>query len=386
MLDGNQLATLPDGAFESLTSLTATGLRLQGNPGAPFSPTAVALPDAGTVAATGDDVMLDGSGSSGEAWGSNVTYSWALTSPATGVTVEFDDNEIASPTVTIPALAANTELTFTLTVTGRGGTNGIATATDTATVTVQTAESLALNVGAIAGDDIINITEKAAGFDISGDTGTEAGVAVTVQVGTATLSATSADDSGTATWSVSVPADASYITGASVVVSVSAAKTGFTASADVQRTLTVDLDAPEVVSIVRHSPAASPTDEDSLVWRVTFSEAIANVDAADFAVTGTTATITVASVSGADAVDVTVTGGDLTDLDGTVTLAFASAQDITDDEAGNELTNTTPIGHEQQRLCGGQHCARGDDRRRSRDQHRGLHGDDHLHGTCHGFC
>ena len=227
LLNDNQLATLPDGAFESLTVLTATGLRLQGNPGAPFSPTAVALPDAGTVAATGDDVMLDGSGSSGEAWGSNVTYSWALTSPATGVTVKFDNNEIASPTVTIPALAANTELTFTLTVTGRGGTNGIATATDTATVTVQTAESLALNVGAIAGDDIINIAEKAAGFDISGDTGTEAGVAVTVQVGTATLSATSADDSGTATWSVSVPADASYITGASVVVSVSAAKTGF---------------------------------------------------------------------------------------------------------------------------------------------------------------
>ena len=344
LLNDNQLATLPDGAFESLTSLTATGLRLQGNPCAPFSPTAVALPDAGTVAAAGDDVMLDGSGSSGEAWGSNVTYSWALTSPATGVTVKFDNNEIASPTVTIPALAANTELIFTLTVTGRGGTNGIDTATDTATVTVQTAESLALNVGAIAGDDIINIAEKAAGFDISGDTGTEAGVAVTVQVGTATLSATSADDSGTATWSVSVSADASYITGASVVVSVSAAKTGFTASADVQRTLTVDLDAPEVVSIVRHSPAASPTDEDSLVWRVTFSEAIANVDAADFAVTGTTATITVASVSGADAVDVTVTGGDLTDLDGTVTLAFTSAQDITDDEAGNALSSAAPTG------------------------------------------
>ena len=99
-----------------------------------------------------------------------------------------------------------------------------------------------------------------------------------------------------------------------------------------------------MVSIVRHSPAASPTDEDSLVWRVTFSEAIANADAADFEVTGTTATLTVAPVSGADAVDVTVTGGDLTDLDGTVTLAFTSAQDITDDEAGNELTNTTPTG------------------------------------------
>ena len=37
--------------------------------------------------------------------------------------------------VTIPGLPADTELIFTLTVTGRGGTNGIATATDTAKVT-----------------------------------------------------------------------------------------------------------------------------------------------------------------------------------------------------------------------------------------------------------
>ena len=90
-------------------------------------------------------------------------------------------------------------------------------------------------------------------------------------------------------------------------------------------------------------PDTLPADEDSLVWRVTFSEAIANLDAADFAVTGTTATITVAPVTGADAVDVTVTGGDLTDLDGTVTLAFTSAQDITDDE-GNALSSAAPTG------------------------------------------
>ena len=216
-------------------------------------------------------------------------------------------------------------------------------ATATATVTVNSAGALTLNVDTIAGDDIINIAEKAEGFAISGDTGTEAGVAVTVQVGATTLSATSADDSGTATWSVSVPVAAGYITGTSVDVRVSAAKTGFTAPADVQRTLTVDLDAPEVVSIVRHSPAASPTDEDSLVWRVTFSEAIANADAADFEVTGTTATLTVAPVSGADAIDVTVTGGDLAALDATVTLSFAAAQDIAD-AAGIALADTAPTG------------------------------------------
>ena len=48
----------------------------------------------------------------------------------------FDDNARATPVVTIPALTAGTELTFTLTVTGRGGTDRIAPATDTAKVTV----------------------------------------------------------------------------------------------------------------------------------------------------------------------------------------------------------------------------------------------------------
>ena len=70
----------------------------------------------------------------------------------------------------------------------------------------------------------------------------EAGVAVSVQVGTATFSTTSAN--GTAAWSVDVSADASYITGTSVDVRVTAAKTGFTAPSAVERTLTVDLVAP----------------------------------------------------------------------------------------------------------------------------------------------
>ena len=131
-LNNNSLTTLPAGAFEELTALTT--LRLDGNPGAPFSPTADALPDDGEVSFTGDTVTLDGSGSGGP-WGTNVTYSWALTSPTSGVTVTFDDAASATPVVTIPALADGAELTFTLTVTGRGGTNGIDPATDTAMVT-----------------------------------------------------------------------------------------------------------------------------------------------------------------------------------------------------------------------------------------------------------
>ena len=130
-LRNNSLSTLPAGVFDELTALTT--LRLQDNPGAPFSPTADALPDDGTVPVAGGDVTLDGSGSDGGPWGTNVTYSWA----ASGATVTFDDAASATPVVTIPALAAGTELTFTLTVTGRATSTsrGSAPATDTATVT-----------------------------------------------------------------------------------------------------------------------------------------------------------------------------------------------------------------------------------------------------------
>ena len=131
-LNNNDLSTLDDDVFEPLTALTQ--LRLQGNPGAPFAPTADALPDDGTVPVAGGDVTLDGSGSAGGPWGTNVTYSWA----ASGATVTFDDAASATPVVTIPALAAGTELTFTLTVTGRAHSAAFGSArdTDTATVTV----------------------------------------------------------------------------------------------------------------------------------------------------------------------------------------------------------------------------------------------------------
>ena len=131
----NSLGTLPAGVFDELTALGR--LELQDNPGAPFSPTAVALPDDGEVPSPGGTATLDGSGSGGGPWGTNLTYSWALTSPTSGVTVTFDDNTSATPVVTVPALAAGTELTFTLTVTGRATNTsyGTAAATDAAIVT-----------------------------------------------------------------------------------------------------------------------------------------------------------------------------------------------------------------------------------------------------------
>ena len=173
----------------------------------------------------------------------------------------------AAPTVTAPT-GAETALSYAagdasvctvdgssgeLTLNGAGscvitataaGTDHWNQATATYTVTVQPAGTLTLTVAAIATDDKVNIAEKASGFAISGTTGSEAGVSVTVKVGTASLPATSAGDAGTAAWSVTVPAAAAYLTETSVEVTVSAAKTGYTAPDDVERTLTVDLTAP----------------------------------------------------------------------------------------------------------------------------------------------
>ena len=108
---------------------------------------------------------------------------------------------------------------------------------------------------------------------------------------------------------------------------------------------TADTTAPRVASIVRQTPTSSPTNADSLTWRVTFSEAVSNVDAADFVVSGTAATVTaVAAVSGVTgAYDVTASGGNLAGVSATVTLAISSSHNIAD-AATNALTNTAPTG------------------------------------------
>ena len=154
----------------------------------------------------------------------------------------------ASPDTVCTVVAATGALTLVgagqcvVTVTA-AGTDDYNEASDTFTVEVQPTGTLVLNVSAIAGDGTVNIAEKASGFAISGDTGSEGGVDVTVTVGGTDLTAASAD-ANPATWSVSVPGNASYIAGTSVAVAVNASKTGYSSPSAVQRTLTVDLVAP----------------------------------------------------------------------------------------------------------------------------------------------
>ena len=175
-------------------------------------------------------------------------------SPPTGAKTPLEYS--ATP----PAVCAVNASSGTLTIAGAGTCTITVTApadanynqaSDTFTLTVQPASTLAVNVAPVAGDNTVNIAERAAGFAISGDTGSESGVSVTVTIGSATLTATSSS-ANPAVWSVSVPPVASYISETSLGLTVSASKTGFTAS-NVTRTLTVDLSAP---SASYQSPAS----------------------------------------------------------------------------------------------------------------------------------
>ena len=105
----------------------------------------------------------------------------------------------------------------------------------------------------------------------------------------------------------------------------------------------VDTIAPTVMSIVRQDPTSSPTNADSLTWRVTFSEAVSNVNAADFAVSGANATLSVSAVSGVTgAYDVTASGGNLASVTATVTLSIDATGHGIQDAASNALANTPP--------------------------------------------
>ena len=122
-------------------------------------------------------------------------------------------------------------------------------------------------------------------------------------------------------------------------------------AAATQLEVPVDTGAATVLSIERHdgtSAQAEHTNANSLTFRVTFSEAVSNVNAADFDASGTTGDATgVADVTGnAAQYIVTVSSGDLDDYDGVVGLTLASDHDIAD-KAGNALTATTLTGANQ---------------------------------------
>ena len=167
-----------------------------------------------------------------------------------------------------------------------------------------------------------------------------------VTVGNGTASAFTASSVRVYTARITPAAGGDVTVNVAAAVAQDAAGNGNTAATEARSTYTApDATAPRVASIERQNPTTEATNADRLTWRVTFNKAVENVTADDFAVSGTTASVTgVAAVAGMDhAWDVTVGGGNLAGLTATVTLAFASGHDI-EDGAGNALTATTPTG------------------------------------------
>ena len=249
-----------------------------------------------------------------------------------------------APTVTVPTGAQTTlgysaEPSTVCSVDDTSGTltlDGVGTCTITATaeasdnyneasvtfdVTVQATGLLVLNVDDIAGDDTINIEEKASGFDISGNTGSEGGVSVTVTVGGTELTATSAD-ADPATWTVNVPVDATYITGTSVDVTVSASKAGYTSPSDVTGTLTVDLTAPT-------APGYSAPVSLKVGEAITALNPSGGIDIAEYSAAGLPSGLTLNTGTG-------VIGGTPEAAD----VATATATVTVRDAAGNTATAT----------------------------------------------
>lgn len=97
-------------------------------------------------------------------------------------------------------------------------------------------------------------------------------------------------------------------------------------------TYILDNTAPSILSFVRQSPTSAITNSDTLTFRVTFSEAVINVDNSDFVATGTTAAPTSVNPISTSVYDVTISGGNLPSLNGTVGLNLAASppQNITD--------------------------------------------------------
>ena len=105
--------------------------------------------------------------------------------------------------------------------------------------------------------------------------------------------------------------------------------------------------APTITAIERPSSIGQTTNADSVNWLITFSESVQNVSTGDFVVNGTTATVTYVSlVTGSSTqYELTVSGGNLASLDGSISLALSTSQDITN-SSNVSLSTTLPSGAE----------------------------------------
>ncbi|MCO6358562.1 choice-of-anchor D domain-containing protein, partial [Roseivirga pacifica] len=108
-----------------------------------------------------------------------------------------------------------------------------------------------------------------------------------------------------------------------------------------------DVTAPKVVSFERHLPNQQNTNADELTFKITFSEPMKNVDAADFQAFGSFFSVNLTPNSqsitdqGNGVYLVTFTGGDITNFDGVVHVGFSTSLSI-EDYGSNHLGDVNP--------------------------------------------
>ncbi len=322
----------------------------------------------------------DAAGNSGTATVTK-TYSVDTTAPVAPTVSSFsDDTGIANDNITsdnVPTFAgraeANSVVEVLLNGTGLGSTtanstgdwsfsySGIpladntysvtATSTDAAGNSASSVTPLVVTIDAnapiapvittpIEGDNIIDPTEQTSVL-VAGTAEANTTVEVTISDEVNSLTALDTTD-GSGNWTLSgKEIDVSTLNDGSLTVSATATDAAGNVSVAATAPVTKDTTAPTLSSITRQTPTSEMTNADSLTFRVTFDEDVQNVNADDFVVTGTTASISTMTPVDAATYDITVSGGDLDELDGPVGIDLANGQDI-QDLVGNALPAGEP--------------------------------------------
>lgn len=257
------------------------------------------------------------------------------TGTASGTSIQLTSSALTSGTYNIKAIqnvgGTNSDATSaqSITIDTTAPTETIASATFSADTTAN---------GGTNSDFITKTAEQTVSGTLSANLASGESVYVSLDNGTSWTVATASV--GSNTWSLA----GQTLEAGSNTLKVKVTDTAGNDGSIYSQNYVLDTTAPTITSITRQTPTGSSTNADSLVYQVAFSEAVSNLDASDFSVAGTTASVTsVSQVGSSNIYNITVSGGDLADLNGTVSLGFSGSQNI-QDIAGNAITNTTPTG------------------------------------------